>query len=65
MRAAEEPPVCHTLMERESRFAQSEHRQRASAGSGQKETSRCPLCPQRWHSTKTVTDPLAMPRRLL
>jgi hypothetical protein len=28
-------------------------------------TSRCPLCPQRWHSTKTVTDPLAMPRRLL
>jgi len=40
MRAAEEPPVCHTLMERESRFAQSEHRQRASAGIGQKETSR-------------------------
>jgi len=65
MRAEEEPPVCQTLMERESRFAQSEHRQRASAGSGQKVTSRCPLCPQRWHSTKTVTDPRAMRRRLL
>ena len=40
MRAADEPPVCQTLMERESRFVQSEQRQRASAGSGQNATSR-------------------------
>jgi len=43
MRAADEPPVCQTLMDRVSRFAQSEQRQRASAGRGQKATSRCPL----------------------
>ena len=43
MRAEEDPPVCQTLMDRESRFAHSEQRQRASAGSGQYATSRCPL----------------------
>jgi len=65
MRAEEDPPVCQTLMDRESRFAHREHRQFASAGSGQKSTSRCPLCPQRWHSMNTVWDPRAMPRSVL
>ena len=45
MRAADEPPVCHTLIDRGSRFAQSEHRQRASAGSGQKRDLALPLVP--------------------
>ena len=62
MRAADEPPVCQTLMDRASRFAHIEHRQRAAAGNGQKGTSRWPLCPQRVHSMKTVTDPLSIAR---
>jgi hypothetical protein len=40
MRAEEEPPVCHTLIDFESRFWQLEHRQRASGGNGRNATSR-------------------------
>jgi len=43
MRAADDPPVCHTLMDPGSRFWQFEQRQRASGGSGSTATSRCPL----------------------
>ena len=39
-RAADEPPVCHTLIDAASRFWQSEQRQRAPGGSGRNATSR-------------------------
>jgi hypothetical protein len=43
IRAEEDPPVCHMLIEAGSRFPQAVHRQRAPAGSGNRATSRCAL----------------------
>jgi hypothetical protein len=54
MRADEEPPVCHILMDSRSRLPQAEQRQRASGGNGNSLTSRWPLWPHRRHSMKTV-----------
>ena len=54
MRADEDPPVCHILMDSRSRLPQAEQRQRASGGNGSWLTSRCPLWPHRRHSMKTV-----------
>jgi hypothetical protein len=62
MRAEDEPPVCHTLMDLGSRLLQLEHRNRAPAGNGSCVTSRCALCPHLRHSMKIVAVDLGMAR---
>jgi hypothetical protein len=63
-RAADDPPVLQVRILSGSRLRQFEQRNRAPAGSGKKSTSRCALCPQRWHSMNRVFAPRAMRRTL-
>ena len=61
IRADDEPPVCQVLMVAVSRFPHCVQRQRAPAGKGSWDTSRCALWPQRRHSMKSVAVFLGMP----